>query len=219
MRDLTKWPRLVVVPDKPEPLSREQANEILIRTCSPYFFSNDHGWERQVRDILGHPHRDSIEGPSAGNVRAWIDAEREWADSLGILDLQYCHNSQIISAWIGGPHGWCDWDGNLGCSTWNIGKWPAHDNVTEDWEKIAAAFPYLDLYVQCITDEGEGDVAGQWRVTGGKAALVEPVERMEVHELGDAQVLGRMFMPGGERGVTAERLREAVEQIRGGRAV
>jgi hypothetical protein len=214
VRDLTKWPRLIVVPEKPEPVTREQANEILIRTTSPYLYTNDHLLDLAVREILGHPHKDSWHGPAAGEVKDWIGAEREWRASLGILDLHYVYNSRIVSAWIGGPHGWCDWDGTLGCSTWNIGKWPSREDVTADWEAIAAAFPYLDLHVQLIiTDSGDGELADEWRVHDGHAAPVEPVDRFTAKDLSDADVLGR-FLYGSECGVSLERLREAVGQVR-----
>jgi hypothetical protein len=214
---MTKWPRLVVVPKEGhETVTREQANEILVRTNSRHLFSNDKVAERAVATVLGHPHRDSRSGPEAGAVMAWIREGEEWAAGLGMLELHYLVNSRILSAWIGGPHGWCDWDGNLGCSTWNIGKWPDAEEVTEDWQKIAAAFPYLDLHAQCITDEGDGQVAAQWRVTGGQAALVEPIERFRVRQLGEADILFRII-GGGEVGVSLERLREAVGQVRGRR--
>ena len=86
--------------------------------------------------------------------------------------------------------------------------------MQEDWSAIAAAFPYLDLHAQLITDEGEGDVAGQWRVTGGVAALVEPVGRFQPRELSEADVLLHVIGRGGERGVSLERLREAMAQLR-----
>jgi hypothetical protein len=214
VRDLTKWPRLIVVPEDPEPVTREQVNEILIRTATPHLFTNDRLLELAVREILGHPHKDSRTGPAAGEVRDWIRAEEEWRASLRILGLQYVHNSRIVSASIHGPHGWCDWDGTLGCTTWNIGKWPSHEDVTADWEAIAAAFPYLDLHVQLITGEGEGELAAEWRVTGGHAFPVEPVARFSPGELTEAAILAR-FRYGGECGVPLQRLREAVAQVRG----
>lgn len=216
MRDLTKWPRLIVAAEPGhETVTREQSNEILLRTDAGDFWVNDREWTKACADVLGIPSewRAYKNGGGYQDV-SWREADA-WRKSIGALDLHYCVNSRIMSAWIGGPHGWLDWDGNLGCSTWNIGKWPSHEEVTEDWQRIAAAFPYLDLHVQCIANEGEGDVAGQWRVTGGKAAMVEPVERMQPRELGEADLLLRFFSRGAERGVSLERLREANEQLRG----
>ncbi len=213
MRDLTKWPRLIVIPERPEPLTREQANEILLRTNGPYFHTNDRAWEKAVADVLGIP----MSLKHLAGFSYWdmpYSAAAEWYKSIGGVGLHYLVNSRIMSSWIGGPHGWLDWDGNLGCSTWNIGKWPSYEEVQEDWSAIAAAFPYLDLHAQLITDEGEGEVAGQWRVVGGQAAMVEPVERFRPRELSEAAVLARFVGRYAERGVDLERLREAAGQLR-----
>jgi hypothetical protein len=213
MMDLTKWPRLIVVPEKPEPVTRQQANEILLRTNGPYFGTNDQAWEKAVADVLGI----EMVQREAGGYRYWdmsFTAADAWYKSIGGVDLHYLLNSRITSAWIGGPHGWLDWDGTIGCSTWNIGKWPSREEVTEEWQAIAAAFPYLDLHAQLITDEGEGEVAAQWRVVDGKAALVEPIDRFRVRELGEMDALIRVIGRGGERGVSLERLTEAIGQIR-----
>jgi hypothetical protein len=215
MSYLTKWPRLIVVPEKPEPVTREQANEILLRTNGSFFSVNDREWEKQVCDVLGietewKPYKDG-----GGYWDASWKSGMAWYESIGGLELHYLENSQIASAWIGGPHGWCDWDGNIGCSSWNIGKWPEAEEVTEDWEKIAAAFPYLDLHAQCVTDEGDGEVAAQWRVTDGKAALVKPIGRFPSRDLGEGQMLARILGRHGERGVSLERLKEATGQVSG----
>jgi hypothetical protein len=214
VRDLTKWPRLIVVPDKPEPVTREQANEILLRTNGPYFAVNDGAWEKAIADVLGIEMTQRTAGDFAYWDMSWKSAS-EWYASIGGLDLHYLHNSRIMSAWIGGPHGWLDWDGVIGCSTWNIGKWPEYEEVSEDWSAIAAAWPFLDLHAQLITDEGDGEVAAQWRVADGTAALVEPIARFEPQELGEGAILMRILGRGGERGVSLERLREAIDQLRG----
>jgi hypothetical protein len=181
----------------------EQANEILLRTNGDYFSTNDSDWESTIADLFG------IKLNESGWLMDWRSAAH-WYQSIAGLDLSYIKNSRIVSSWIGGPHGWLDWDGRVGCSTWNIGKWPGYDDVTEDWRLIAATFPYLDLHAQLITNEGEGDVAGQWRVTGGEAALVEPVSKFMVNE---ASFM--VFMHHGERGVSYTRLAEAWKQVRG----
>ena len=210
---MAKWPRLVVVPGEGrETVTREQANEILVRTDCRHLAAGDGALEREVREALGHPHPDrrAERGPGADAAAAWTREEREWAAGLRMLDLRFLANSRILSVMIGGPHGWCDWDGAIGCSEWNIGKGPAAGEVTEDWAKIADAFPYLDLRAQCIADDGRGEVAAQWRVSGGKAAPVKPGRRYATREFTRAELAGA-----GELGVRLERLREAVEQVRG----
>ena len=214
MRDLTKWPRLLVTG---EPVTREQANQILIRTDDWYMTVNDRAWEDVVNQIAreyGMPK----EPQRGSNIAVWTDhyqAVSAWRNALGILELDYLDNRRIASSWIGGPHGWCDWDGRIGCSNYNIGKWPSVEEVTEDWTAIAAAFPYLDLHAQLVTDEGEGEVAATWAVRDGKAALVEPVGRIAEIPADDveAMVFGLLYTESRERGVSIERLREALAQV------
>lgn len=209
MRDLTKWPRLLVVG---EPVTETQANEILVRTDDWMLLGNDREWEGIVANLAG------IERDKHGTVD-WGSRER-FRKAMGVLELGYLENGRIYSAWIGGPKGWCDWDGTIGCSTWNIGKWPSHEAVTEDWTAIAAAFPYLDLVAQLVTDEGAGEVAGEWVVRNGEVRFdPEPGPRIRRPEvLDDATVLLRFAGVTGERGVDFARLAEALRQVRGGAA-
>ncbi len=209
----TKWPRLLVVGD---PVTEAQADEILIRTNewrTP--FSNDKNWLATVENIaaeFGRPR----EPQRTGNHDTYMAELREhwpqmqaWHDRLGILELAYLGNDRIMSAWIGGPKGWCDWDGTIGCSVFNIGKWPSDDEVTADWQTIAAAFPFLRLTAQCVDEEGEGRLAAEWRVEAGRVTYVdEPSEPISPVSEVDA------LLPG-ERGVSEVRLRQAFERVAG----
>lgn len=209
MRDLTKWPRLIIVPEPGhEELTREQVNEILLRTNGDYLGGNDRQWERIIGGILG------INADDDGYRLDW-QSTSDWYRRIAGLDLHYIENSRIYSSWIGGPHGWLDWDGRIGCSTWNIGKWPSYEDVTADFRLIAATFSYLDFHAQLITEEGDGELAGQWRVTGGTAQLVEPVNRFSPDDLFDAGLFGNFFTSGRERGVSEARLIEAAEYVDG----
>ena len=203
MIDLTKWPRLIVAGD---PVTREQANDILIRTNGRYNHTNDGAWERAVAAVYG------ITLDQYGSME-WKSAKAAY-DRLGVLELHYLNNSQVMSSWIGGPHGWCDWDGRIGCSTYNIGKWPSVEDVQEDLDAIAGAWPFLRMHLQLVTDEGEGQLAAMWVVGDGTATLVEPGEQMPIVELSESQMLSRLMAPQlGERGVSLPRLREAVAQV------
>lgn len=128
MRDLTKWPRLLVVG---APVTEEQANDILVRTCVPAYLSgNDKRWSEAVRHILGFRQDEQPEDPALredGAARmAWFREQWEYNDrrkeELGILDLNYLYNARIASSWLGGPFGWCNWDGTIFCDNFNIGK-------------------------------------------------------------------------------------------------
>lgn len=223
----TKWPRLLVTG---QPVAYHQASEILIRThtWSWGVLGNDHVWKAFVRleahDVLGMP----LQPPSSATQQQRLDYGRdyrEWAERAGILDLHYLDNSRISSSWIGGPHGWCDWFGRIGCNLYNIGKWPTCEDVTEDWETIAAAFPYLNLTAQ-VVDNFDGDdddpppaVAGTWRVQGGTVTFTDGGPDTPILETeAETRVEGAPFVEGGERGCHGSRLSEAmghVAQVRG----
>jgi len=195
---LGKWPRLVVAGDRVTP---EQADEIIIRTTDLHgLWSNDQEWNRRVHGVLG-VREDDLD-----------DAERVNGE-LGYLGLRYLDNHRISSCWIGGPHGWCDWDGTVGCSSFNVGKWPECDEVEEDLKRIAGAFPYLSMTVQLLPNEGaDGEpVAAQWRVESGGVERVEAGLRLI--DLLEPEMF-KVLLRGGERGVGLRRLRRAVARVR-----
>lgn len=207
MTDLTKWPLLLVSGDR---VTEEQANDILIRTNSPYLGANDKEWVRQVCAEFGVTLTERWGDPD------WRSQDTAYT-ALGVLDLHYLHNSRIVSTWIGGAHGWCDWDGTIGCSNYNIGKWPSVEAVTEDWQTIASRFPFLSLRAQLVPDEGEapGPVV-EWIVDGGQVAMRTDGEFTQItaRPLTDGDMMLRFLSPGGERGVSLERLRAALAQVR-----
>lgn len=233
MRDLTKWPRLLV---RGVTVSEEQADEILIRTCVPaYLNGNDRQWGMAVRRVMGlqddEAPRELYETGRHEERIAWL--KEKWAfndarsQELGLLGLDYLYTSQIASSWIGGPHGWCDWNGRIFCNTYNIGKWPSTEEVTEEWTDIAEAFPFLDLTAQLISNEGgyedhPGELAGQWRVKDGavthepepvKQIVPLPTEEEYEHALKWAVADIANGRPDRERGVRLERLVQAVDRV------
>lgn len=212
----TKWPRLLVVG---EPVTEEQADHILIRTAYPHPFSNDHGWEATIDKLyaeFGMPPEPGFTAPAEDRHHWYTDVDN-WQKQVGILDLSYLHNHRIASAWLGGPYGWCDWSGAIGCSTWNIGKWPSTEDVTSDWTMIADAFPFLDLTAQLVEEEGEGELCGQWWVEGGRVRYDDhPRQRIaEPAGLDEETVLSVVRVPASvrERGVTVDRLRLALSRV------
>jgi hypothetical protein len=208
MSELTKWPRLLVAG---QPVSEQQANDILIRTDSWSLIGNDRQWGRVVADAIG------VTVDSYG-LPDW-QAVEAFRKTINALRLGYLYNSQIYSSWIGGPHGWCSWSGRIGCSNYNIGKWPSTDEVSEEWTAIAGAFPYLNLTAQLVSDEGEGQLVGQWTVRDGAMVYdAEPTEQIRpAEELGPLDWIGVFSSSSGrERGVELARLVAALEQVRGG---
>lgn len=215
----TKWPRLLVVG---ESVTEAQANEILIRTNGwRLMFSNDKVWLRTVVETaaeFGYPPE-----PERGNNHDAYCAKlpehwrlmEAWHERIGVVELEYLHNDRVMSAFIGGPHGWCDWTGRIGSTSYNIGKWPNDDDVTSEWQRIAEAFPYLDLTAQCIDEEGADGIAAQWRVVDGTVTYEPaPTDLLTMPtEFTDSQILTRILVPGDEQGVPVDRLRQAIAQV------
>lgn len=205
-RELTKWPRLLVAGQR---VSEDQANEILVRTDSWFLATNDRQWQAAVYRAAG-----LITGSHGWPESA---SEREFRETYGILSLSYLHNDRIASSWIGGPHGWCSWSGQIGCSTYNVGKWPGTEEIHSDWVTIAAAFPYLDLTAQLVSDEGDGGLVGQWTVRAG-AVEYEPYPTQPIRPADELEGHALVFLsPGAERGVNLDRLELALRQVRDSR--
>ena len=148
-------------------------------------------------------------------IHADYESVRQVKRELRILDLEYCNNYRIASSWIGGPHGWVNWDGAVGCTSYNIGKWPSASTVLGEWKKIAQAFPYLDLTCQLwsgeVGEEGAKPVI-QFRVKNGKVTTHRPKAPIAAPDDSAADTfVARLLSTGdGERGCTIEQLTEAV---------
>lgn len=211
--DPGKWPRLIVAG---EPVTEAQADEILIRTATLYYLhSNDHDWDHIVARIVFQDER-------AAETDFPFQRARKRAEELRNLNLEYLDNYRISSSWIGGPRGWCDWEGRIGTANYNIGKWPSQSEVGSEWSQIAAAFPYLDLTAQLVSDGTADQVCGQWRVKDGLATeetpgalLVQPKQQQEASDAAMARFAEQIFNPASERGVSPERLQIAVDRVEG----
>lgn len=196
---LPKWPAIAV---EGKPVTKEQAAEIIIRTDSWQFFVNDDDWERQLYECAGV----SIGKYGIPNRDEFAAAK----EKLRVLPLNYLNNERIATCYVGGPSGWCDWDGNIFINNKNIGKWPSVEDALEDWRSIASAFPYLDLRCQLFNGEfcedGISPVV-EYRVIGGKAS---------VGELGPPMKVSRDYTrKWGERGCTLDAFKLALKLAKG----
>jgi len=209
---LPKWPAHVVVGQDVTP---EQAAEILIRTDGWWLATNDKAWERKVAELAG------IE---MGEYSLDWKSTEAFKQRHGVLDLEYLTNSQIASSFIGGPTGWCSWEGHIGSNGTNIGKWPDVETVYNEWTRIAEAFPFLNLRSQLFSGEacqagerGVGPVI-EFVIEGGTVRMSEPVCPLEAEPRDiKADVLG-LRTPGRERGVSPEKLAWALGLAQGKRA-
>lgn len=210
--ELPKWPGLLVHgPD----IHPDQAAEIILRTESHYYFSgNDKAWIRALYRLAGVG-ADCAEGYSEESY----ETKRKLFEELGILDLQYIYNQNIISAWINGPHGWVDWAGRVGCRCYNIGKWPNAGEVLEDWKKIAAEWPFLELTSQLLSmeilEDGPQQVLAEYQIHHGQAKAVHPGPILKPTHLGRLRAQEfTVLSPGGERGCTIDQFTHALKLAR-----
>lgn len=172
-----KWPGLLV---KGEKVTSDQAAEIIVRTCEWPISSNKTKVDEIFNNLIASP--------------------KEFKKGLSYvkpLKLNYLHNQRITSCWIGGPHGWINWDGTVFANNYNIGKWPSINEVTEDWITIAENFPFLNLRSQvldceAITSDGKKlpiIATAEWIIKDGKVDLICPEKLLcEVKELDDESI-------------------------------
>jgi len=206
---LPKWPAMVVVG---EPVTKDQAKEILIRTASMHFSTNDHNFALQLYKYLNIKCKEEL--------YPWPESEQlhKVEEELGCFTnkIDYLRNSRIVSSWIGGPHGWCNWDGNIFTNNYNIGKWPSCEQVYSEWLIISEAFPYLKLICQLFSGEtSEEDTKPiiEYVVSNGCVKACNPGKliRASMNEnLFVAMMLGRDR----ERGCTLEIFKDAIEHTR-----
>lgn len=207
-----KWPRLVV---RGEPVAKDLAAEIIVRTSGLRFWSNDKGLQRRCYKAVGLASKelDSIGYPD------W-QAEARVKKELGVLELEFLNNAMVTSSYVDGPHGWIDWEGMVGCSGFSIGKWPDHESVLSEWRLIASTWPELVLTCQLQDDETGLYVEplAQYQVADGAVAVEEPQgtltsEATGTHGIG---VAGLLFQPAAvcESGCSEAELRRAAALCR-----
>lgn len=240
--NLPKWPGLLCKGDE---VTHEQANEIILRTTT-FLMSNDKEWERIVADIMGAPpkrHHPSIHSPEREQKEwnAYCDEVAAWWDSLPTLKysvveggdytrpVNLLNNERIMCCWIGGPKGWCDWDGTIFTNNYNIGKWPSADDIVLECVALANAFPFLNAKFEVLNHEagyGPGSVQYTGEIKESKVLLRVNIRdgqvsydcvpskptMVDVNAISDATKL--LSKSGYERGVSISRLKKAMKELR-----
>lgn len=209
MKSLPKWPEMRTTGEKITP---KQARNIIMKTdrSFSYLNCNDKEWVKTVAEILGLKFAGKYP-----NIN-WDDLDRI-RDEFGHLRLGYISNDRIMTSYIGGPHGWVDWDGNIGEAGHNIGKWPSGEEVLNDWSKIAAQFPFLNMRCQLFDKEGCEDNTIpliEYVINRGVVEVVEPTEAIQTGFRDAEAEIDRLFTPNAERGVDVKTLKLAVEELR-----
>jgi hypothetical protein len=172
-----------------DPLTREQTNEVMMRTNNWRFTScNDDEWEGITASILGWYDRfDELvkAGECEDDWYEWrkrsSQISEEYGSTVGALDLGHLDNDAIMSH-SDEPGGWLRWDGTIR-PDWYVGvKYPEVDEIEAEWKQIAAAFPFLEMRVQalsggfgCTGAAPENTVIAEWIITHGT------VTRMYIH--------------------------------------
>ena len=217
---LPKWPALVVVGEN---VTKDQAKEILIRTDDLFFSSNDRTFDAALNNVVYGIRKTfwDIE-----DSQMFWDRQRVIIEQCKLLGLSYLRNHRIVSSWIGGPHGWCKWNGEIGCHNYNIGKWPSIEEVYNEWVIIASAFPFLKLKSQLFNCEAGEEVEGgakpivEFNITLGQVQIYEPTETLKEPRFGDEDVekqLAAIFSGRDERerGCTIEEFEQAFNYVKG----
>lgn len=205
---LPKWPAFIVVGENVTP---QQAMEIIIRTGDMWFGTNDKDWERQLYKAAGI----QIETESNYLRPVWVSVQRA-RDKYGVLDLEYLKNDQVASCYVGGPKGWCDWHGIIGCNSFNIGKWPGSHDVLNEWKLIAETFPFLTLHCQLLSgeqcEEGIYPLV-EYFVREGKVMIRKAEEDSLIdfpQKLGQQEMIERFTNPHAERGCSIDTFKRAL---------
>lgn len=203
---LPKWPGLLV---QGETVSKEQAMEILICTNRWASMGNDPDWADAICKAAG------VKQDKLGYMETQ-DCYRFEAE-MGVLELEFLHNSQIVSAWVGGAHGWCHWDGKIQANNYNIGSWPSVEGVLSEWRQIAAAFPFLKLTCHLYskeTCEDGGVPLIEYVVRDGGVTVGTPVTAMNLEfDRTESKYSCDNWLER-ERGCSLQQLTEAIALVR-----
>lgn len=217
--ELPKWPGLLVVG---QPITKEQAMEVLIRTDGLDFMCNDRDWDRALTklvyavDSLSWNLNDGLKEQLG--IEGWNEQTQYTELRRSVVkpvELYYLRNERISSSWIGGPHGWCKWDGSIGCSNYNVGKWPGIEEIYNEWVLVAEAFPFLDLKSQLldceIGDDKTATAVVEFTIKDGKVSMSVPTKLIAEpkFDFGD-----RFTAQYPERGCTMEQFVEAFEYVK-----
>jgi len=199
--ELPKWPALIVVG---EDVTVDQAKEINIRTSSlDYFFTNEHEYVMKLykylynKEYIKTTSRSSYASDLFDGYSEYKRAYEKLHEELGLIDLEYLGNHNIVSSWVGGPHGWCSWSGRIFSDNYNIGKWPNVETVYKEWVAIAEAFPYLKLKSQLLNGEtSEEDTVPliEYELRNGQVKARKPSNLLKkAHSLTDEEVIASVM--------------------------
>lgn len=177
-KDLSKvvLPRWVAFVVSGDPVTTNQAAEIIIRTDSFRYGSLQSKYVRSLYYSVGHSLK-SIKDPF--KITEEINKMR---GSVKSLPLSFLNTDRISSSFVGGVTSWCDWVGKISSKGTNLGKHPDLISIFIELKTIAKAFPFLSMSVQVFNKEScyamDSDFVPlvEYRVHGGKVKSFKPAE-------------------------------------------
>lgn len=152
---LPKWCQMIIEGEK---ITEEQAIEIIKRTDEFFIgecFGNNRSYIKEVKKLLDI--KDMCDFEKEGfsvRVEKYFKNKEELISRWKSIKLNHLTNRWISSSWIGGANGWCHPNGEIKYCD-NIGKYPDVEEVYSDLEKLAKAFPFLNMTVSLM--DGERD--------------------------------------------------------------
>jgi hypothetical protein len=244
---LGKWPELIVSGNGVTP---EQAAEIILKTdyyfgalhWGPEMCHTNTAWfDREILKVFGMPccfrRLDEAERdpwPKRGKGEDFNRRDHPWWQAfhahekalenllteMDWIHLEYLHQDQIGTSYIGGPHGWCQWNGGIYTAGHNIGKWPEVEAVYWELRRIAEAFPYLTMDVQLSNKEGcedDGAPVVQFHVEDGMATVVPtaPTFLRRGERSLESECRALMMDPHREVGIRGDKLKELLTMVYG----
>jgi hypothetical protein len=174
--NLGKWPMFL---SSGKSLTLEQTYEIILRTTNFNYLDNNPNEYIQSNVLLSRLGLPEIE--CHGRIDDWV-VLKDFYDAIGSIEssLEYLLNHQFYSSYVGGRHGWIDWNGNIHSNDMSVGKYPDLRNLWIECKAIATAFPFLDCTFQFIPERnGYEDESGtlikepiaQYRLLNGKVTF------------------------------------------------
>ena len=146
MTKLSTWNGIVL---EGQSISKEDAARVILRTTNLRGLNiTDPLWKEKVFGMFGIPMNwdtDPLDPDLDPFFEEAVEKYGLLADSSGFSRLEFFSNWKIFSDSKWGAHGWVDWDGQVFCNSWDIGKYPTEDLIQEEWELISSCFPFLDL--------------------------------------------------------------------------
>ncbi len=178
-KGLPKWPQLLITGKTVTP---DQAFEIMSRTegflnsTCKHSGGNNRTWNEYYRSLAGI---DKINEKKKSRYAV----EEEWKVHSRFVDTEYIYNHWASSSFVYGPAGWCGPDGRINFRH-NVGKWPGMDDIYNDLNKIASAFPFVDMVVTAMSGESceESEPVASFHVKEGKVVVIDNNDAMTYHE-------------------------------------